>query len=38
MTPKQAIDVGVDYMVIGRPITQAANPIAALHAVLAEIQ
>jgi orotidine-5'-phosphate decarboxylase len=38
MTPKQAVSVGVDYMVIGRPITQAANPIAALHAVLAEIQ
>jgi orotidine-5'-phosphate decarboxylase len=38
MTPKQAVDVGVDYMVIGRPITQAANPIAALQAVLTEIQ
>jgi orotidine-5'-phosphate decarboxylase len=25
-------------MVIGRPITQAANPIAALQAVLTEIQ
>jgi orotidine-5'-phosphate decarboxylase len=38
MTPKQAVDVGVDYMVRGRPITQAANPIAALQAVLTEIQ
>lgn len=33
MTPKQAIDVGVDYLVIGRPITKAADP----HAVLQEI-
>jgi orotidine-5'-phosphate decarboxylase len=38
MTPKQAVDVGVDYMVIGRPITQAANPIAALQAILADLQ
>ena len=33
MTPKQAIDVGVDYLVIGRPITKAADP----HAVLQQI-
>ena len=33
MTPRQAVDVGVDYLVIGRPITKAANP----HAVLQEI-
>ena len=33
MTPKQAIDVGVDYLVIGRPITKAVDP----HAVLQEI-
>lgn len=26
MTPKQAVDAGGDYMVIGRPITQATNP------------
>lgn len=26
MTPKQAVEAGVDYMVIGRPITQASNP------------
>lgn len=38
MTPKQAVDAGVDYMVIGRPITQAANPIAALQAILADLQ
>ena len=26
MTPRQAIDVGVDYLVIGRPITKAPSP------------
>jgi orotidine-5'-phosphate decarboxylase len=26
MTPRQAVDAGGDYMVIGRPITQADNP------------
>ena len=30
MTPEQAIAIGVDYLVIGRPITQAASPLAAL--------
>ena len=38
MTPKQDVDVGVDYMVIGRPITQAANPIATLQAILADLK
>lgn len=33
MTPQQAIQAGVDYMVIGRPITQAENPVAALEAI-----
>jgi orotidine-5'-phosphate decarboxylase len=33
MTPEQAIKVGVDYMVIGRPITQAADPLLALAAI-----
>lgn len=37
MTPQQAIEVGVDYMVIGRPITQAHKPIDALKAILASI-
>ena len=30
MTPKQAIDAGSDYLVIGRPITQADDPMSAL--------
>lgn len=33
MTPSQAIDVGVDYLVIGRPITKSADP----HTVLQQI-
>ena len=33
MTPPEAIDIGVDYLVIGRPITQAKDP----HAVLQQI-
>jgi orotidine-5'-phosphate decarboxylase len=33
MTPEQAIKAGVDYMVIGRPITQAADPLLALAAI-----
>jgi len=37
MTPKQAMAVGVDYMVIGRPITQAQQPLAALQAILASL-
>lgn len=37
MTPAQAITAGVDYMVIGRPVTQAAQPLDALNAIVQEI-
>jgi len=30
MTPKQAINAGSDYLVIGRPITQAEDPLTTL--------
>jgi orotidine-5'-phosphate decarboxylase len=30
MTPKQAIEAGSDYLVIGRPITRATNPVEVL--------
>ncbi len=33
MTPEQAQAAGVSYMVIGRPITQAPDPAAALRAI-----
>ena len=37
MTPRAAIDAGSSYLVIGRPITQAADPGAALARIAAEI-
>lgn len=38
MTPKQALIAGSDYLVIGRPITQAADPLAALHEIIKSIK
>lgn len=38
MTPAAAVAAGVDYMVIGRPITGAADPLAALEAIVREIE
>ncbi len=37
MTPAEAIRSGSDYLVIGRPITGAVDPVAALRAIQAEI-
>ena len=37
VTPEQAVKDGVDYMVIGRPITQAEDPLAALTVINASI-
>ena len=37
LTPKQAITEGADYIVVGRPIIQAKNPLAAAHKIIAEI-
>jgi len=36
-TPAHAVTAGADYLVIGRPITRAPDPVAALRSVLAEI-
>jgi orotidine-5'-phosphate decarboxylase len=33
MTPEQALKVGVDYLVIGRPVTKAENPHAVLQTI-----
>jgi orotidine-5'-phosphate decarboxylase len=38
MTPAAAVRAGSDYLVIGRPITQATEPAAALDQVLAEVE
>jgi orotidine-5'-phosphate decarboxylase len=37
MTPARAIAAGADYLVVGRPITGAADPKAAAEAIHAEI-
>lgn len=36
-TPRAAVEAGADYLVIGRPITEASDPAAAARAILAEI-
>ncbi|MCW8471964.1 orotidine-5'-phosphate decarboxylase [Fluoribacter gormanii] len=38
MTPKQAIEEGSDYLVVGRPITQAVNPEQVVAEILKNIQ
>jgi orotidine-5'-phosphate decarboxylase len=37
MTPGKAIAAGADYLVVGRPVTEAADPKAAADAIVAEI-
>lgn len=37
VTPADALHSGASYLVIGRPITQAPDPLAALHAITQEI-
>lgn len=37
MTPREALGAGSDYLVIGRPITQADDPLVALNKVMSEI-
>jgi orotidine-5'-phosphate decarboxylase len=36
-TPRQAIDAGADYLVIGRPITGATDPRQAVDQIVAEL-
>jgi orotidine-5'-phosphate decarboxylase len=36
-TPREAIDSGADYLVIGRPITGASDPKAAVQSVIEEL-
>jgi orotidine-5'-phosphate decarboxylase len=37
MTPAEAVKAGADYLVIGRPIAAAADPVAAAEAIIDEI-
>ena len=38
MTPRSALENGADYLVIGRPITQAADPFLALQNIVKETE
>jgi orotidine-5'-phosphate decarboxylase len=38
LTPKQAIDAGADYLVIGRPITASRNPKDAVARIINELE
>jgi orotidine-5'-phosphate decarboxylase len=38
MTPRAAMQAGSSYLVIGRPITQAADPVQALQEINGEIE
>lgn len=37
MTPRQAMEAGADYLVIGRPIIQASDPVAAFQRISEEL-
>jgi orotidine-5'-phosphate decarboxylase len=37
MTPRGAVAEGADYLVIGRPITEASDPKAAAAAIIEEM-
>ena len=38
MTPQDAVRGGVDYIVVGRPILEAKEPVAAARAIVADMQ
>ena len=38
ITPAQALKNGSDYLVVGRPITEAGNPVTATQAILDEMR
>jgi orotidine-5'-phosphate decarboxylase len=38
MTPGQAVEAGADYLVIGRPIQQAKDPVEAAERIAEEIK
>src|SRR5919106_90787 len=38
MTPREAVRAGVDYIVVGRPILEAKDPVGAARAIAAEME
>jgi len=38
MTPQDAVRSGIDYIVVGRPIIEAKDPVAAARAIVADMQ
>ncbi len=38
LTPYQAIDYGADYLVVGRPITRASDPLQAAQFIISDIE
>ena len=38
MTPQDAVRAGVDYIVVGRPIIEAKDPVAAARAIVADME
>ena len=38
MTPARAIEAGADYLVVGRPVLEAADPAAAAESIINEIE
>lgn len=38
MTPEEAIRAGADYLVVGKPIRDAPDPVEAARAIVAEMQ
>jgi orotidine-5'-phosphate decarboxylase len=38
MTPREAVEAGVDYIVVGRPILEAKDPVGAARSIVAEME
>lgn len=38
MTPAEAVRAGVDYIVVGRPILEAKDPVSAVRAIVGEME
>jgi orotidine-5'-phosphate decarboxylase len=38
MTPGDAVRAGVDYIVVGRPILEAQDPVGAARAIVADME